>query len=139
MGRLAVELHVQLEAGEGAVDSDLAASGVDQHGAVQALESAAAGHVHLPAGGLLGGSTDDQHGAAGLRDDGLGREAGGGGGGADDVMATAVADAGEGIVFRQEGHLRLALTVGGAESGGYPTDAPLDGKPLALQFIGQPG
>ena len=112
---------------------------MDQHGAVQPLERTAVGHIHLAAGCLLGGGADDQHRAAGLRDDGLGGQASGGGCGPDDVVTAAVADAGESIVFRQESHLWLAFTVRGAEGCGYLTDAPLDGKLLRLQAAGQPG
>ena len=77
------------------------AGGVDDQGRVDAVEGAPVAQEDLAPAALLGRRADDVEPAAGLGDDGgrgQGRPQAGGG---DDVVAAAVADAGQGVVLAE--------------------------------------
>jgi hypothetical protein len=80
--------------------------GVDHHGGVGTREGAVAGHHFLAAMGLFGGGAEVAHGAGQTSAElGQGQRRAVADGG-DDVVAAGMADAGQGVVFRQDRHGR---------------------------------
>ena len=133
-----VVLDAQLGAGERPGDDAVARTGMRHDRGVEAVERALADHRNLAAVDLFGGRADDVHAALQIIDHGADAGARARRRRGDDVVAAAVADAGERIVLGKDGDRRCAVTGDGAKRRRQVGDARRDIEALVAQEARQP-
>jgi hypothetical protein len=112
-------------------------AGMNHHRERQAVEAARLQHRDLPAPAFFGGSAEDADAdpqVAGDSGEGLG---GSHGGRRDDVVTAGMAEAGEGVVLRDEADGDRPFAVFGDERGGQARGPALYGETAGRQLIGE--
>ena len=110
---------------------------MDHEGSVDTVEGTRLTHVDLAAAAFLCGGAEDHDSSADVVGEGGGRQPGTEAGRGDDVVAAAVADAGEGVVLTENGDRRTVGSSSRHKRGVEAVRAPLDLQAAALEHVAQ--
>ena len=135
----AEKLNIKRNTGQGFGGGRIMSGWMYHHSYINAAKGPSLSHDYFASVKLLCRSADNHNAATQAVSSRFSRYSGANSTGSYQIVATSVAQYGQGIVFRQNGNSRSAIPITGLKSGRQPADAPFDGETIGLQIFGQPG